>query len=162
MRNAIFTALLLAAVIPSTVLAASPHFVGPVTAKFQGNDARVCFKEAGLGGGQTIDYTANADATATYVCVNNGKQCPADPKKTDITGPVGNSDSLTSGKNGAIKGCINISPPSGVTLNCPGNQVATLASVKYENISITDTTTPLDPEPATPSTLEKTLFSCGH
>ena len=83
--------------------AASPHFVGPVPATLvEGNALQVCWKEAGLGNNQLIDYTASANATATFVCVNNGGECPkADNKKT-VSGPATGTGTFNSGKNGTI------------------------------------------------------------
>jgi len=162
MRNATLAAFLMAAVVSGTVLAGgSPHFVGPVTSKLQGNNVQVCWKEAGLGNSQLIEYMASANATATYVCVNNGGNCPAAANKMNISGPVAASGEFSSGRNGAIKECLTLNPPSGEALNCPGNQVATLSKIVYQNIGITDTTNGIS-KAATPSTQENTLFSCDN
>jgi hypothetical protein len=163
MKIATLTVFLLAAVIPNMVLAASgsPHFVGSVTAKFLGNNVQVCWKEAGLGSNVNIDYLATANATATYVCVNEGGNCPQAANKTNITGPVATPGTFSSGQNGAINQCLTISPPSGATLTCPGGQTATLSDVSYTNIGITDTTNGVN-KTATPSTLAKTIFVCPN
>jgi hypothetical protein len=56
----------------------SPHFVGRVTAELlANNNVLVCFKEAGLGSNALIAYEATANVTATFVCVNNGGECPS-------------------------------------------------------------------------------------
>ena len=157
MKIATLTVFLLASVIPNIVLADNPHFVGRVTSKFQGNSVQVCWKEAGLGSNVNINYQASADATASYVCVNNGGNCPDAANKEDVAGPVTASGTFSSGKNGAISQCLTINPPS-ATLSCPG-QTVTLAAVSYTNIAITDTTNGVS-QTAIPSTLAKTLFTC--
>ena len=159
MKIATLTVFLLAAVIPNMVLADSPHFVGRVTAKFQGNSVQVCWKEAGLGSNVNINYLASADATASYVCVNTGGNCPNAANKEDVAGPVTAAGAFSSGKNGAINQCLTINPPS-ATLNCPG-QTVTLSDVSYTNIAITDTTNSVG-QTATPLTLAKTIFTCPN
>lgn len=60
-----------------TAYAASPHFVGKVTATINNvsGAVQICFKEAGLGN-QTIDYVASGTATATFVCRTRGGKLP--------------------------------------------------------------------------------------
>ena len=53
---------------------------------------------------------------------------PSDPKKQVLAGPVSVSGGMGSGKNGAITGSLNISPPV-TTLDCPGGQHPVLAFV---------------------------------
>lgn len=137
-RISIVTALcmLLVAVTASVALAASPHFIrssasGPNN---QGN-LLVNFKIAGLGDNETITVTASADATAVYACQNNGGKFPADPKKTEVSGPVSASGDFTSGKNGQITGSLTLSPPP-TTLECPNGQRRVLVSVSYSNVQV--------------------------
>ena len=68
-------------------LAVSPHFVSAL-AQLSGANPTMSFKEAGLGTNQLMSYTASADATATYVCVNNGGANPSVSNKTMVNGPV--------------------------------------------------------------------------
>ena len=156
-RISIVTALcmLLVAVTASVALAASPHFIrssasGPNN---QGN-LLVNFKIAGLGDNQTITVTASADATAVYACQNNGGNFPADPKKTEVSGPVSASGAFTSGKNGQITGSLTLSPPS-TTLECPNGQRRVLVSVSYSNVQVSgggDTA-------SIPGTFSRTFFN---
>lgn len=137
-------------------LAASPHFVGRVTATLVGADVVVSFKEAGLGNNQLIDYLASANATAVYACQNNGGNFPSDPKKQEVSGPVTASGTFSSGKNGQVSASLTIQPPPS-TLECPPGQNEVLVSVSYNNITITDTTNNVS-ETATPSSLSATFF----
>jgi len=139
--------------------AANAHFVGQVTAQLVDNNAQVCWKEAGLGNNQNIDYTASADGTATYVCVNNGGQCPNAANKITVSGPVTATGTFNSGQNGQITQCLTINPPSPGSFTCPSGQTLTLADVKFENLGISDDTNGVTKD-AAPVTLTATLFVC--
>jgi hypothetical protein len=93
------------------------------------------FKLAGLGGKVTITVTASADATAVYICQNNGGNFPSDPKKQVLAGPVSAAEQLTSTKNGQITDSLSLSPPA-TTLDCPSGQRPVLAYVSYNNVAI--------------------------
>jgi hypothetical protein len=137
----------------------SPHFVGRVTATLlANNDVQVCFKEAGLGSNVLIEYEATADATATFVCVNNGGECPNAANKRAVSGPVTGTGEFSSGKNGSIDRCIIIPGPD-VPDFCPGGQTETLDLISYASITITDTTNNVS-ELATPSSLSADPFDC--
>jgi len=157
------TALLALAALMCTVVissAASPHFVGRVTATIDPGTGNltVSWKEAGLGNNQNINYVATADATATFVCVNNGGQCPDAANKTTVQGPVSAPGTFNSGKNGTISASLTIEPPA-ATAFCPGGQTEVLADVSYTNIQITDLTNNVTAN-AVPSSLSATLFTC--
>jgi hypothetical protein len=155
-----FCMLVLVCLAPSTGWAQNPHFVGTPTATLSGNNANVCFKEAGLGSNELITYVASANGTATYVCVNGGGQCPNAANKITVNGPVSATGTFNSGKNGSISQCLQIVPPSAGTFTCPSGQTRTLSQVSYSGISITDTTTPVGPVPTKPSSLSATVFTC--
>jgi len=120
-------------------LAVSPHFIS-AGAQLSGTNLVVSFKEAGLGTNQNINYTANATATATYVCVNNGGANPSAANKTNVTAPVSASGTFNSGKNGNVVGSLTLSPPGPGGFSCPPGQTLALASVTYSSVSISDTT----------------------
>jgi hypothetical protein len=132
------------------VLAVSPHFVS-ASAQLSGANLVVSFKEAGLGTNALISYTANADATATYVCVNNGGANPSASNKTQVSGPVSASGTFSSGKNGNVTASLTLSPPPPPpTFSCPPGQHQATAEVVYSNVSITDTTNGItEPIPGT-------------
>lgn len=142
------------------VWAANPHFVGKVTATLlSNNNVQVCWKEAGLGNNQNIDYTASADATATFVCVNNGGQCPNAANKSTVSGPVSATGTFNSGQNGQITQCLTINPPGPGAFSCPSGQTLTLSEVSYSNIEISDDTNNIQ-KTATPPSFSVTPFTC--
>jgi hypothetical protein len=60
----------------------------------------VNFDERGLGNGN-IDYTLDADATATYACINGGGKHPQAANKETVNGEVTAAGSFES-KNGRV------------------------------------------------------------
>jgi hypothetical protein len=131
---AVFMTLLMGS---TAAMAASPHFINASAAR-SGNNLVVSWKEAGLGDNLNIDYTASATATRVDSCVNNGQNIPADPKKTTTQSPVTASGTF-SVKNGQVTASLTLSPPA-TTLSCPKGQTATLISLSYTNVRITDVT----------------------
>jgi hypothetical protein len=96
----------------------------------------VSFKEAGLGTISATSVTANAQASATYVCVNGGGKNPSAANKRTITAPVtGGGDFPV--RHGQTTGTITIQPPSAGTFTCPPGQRLALASVTYSGITVT-------------------------
>jgi hypothetical protein len=124
-------------------LAGNAHFIkNATTATRSGNDLVVNFKETGLASGSVETITVSANATTTYSCVNGGNNIPSDAKKTKSTTPVSESGTFSADKNGNVSGSLTLSPPSAadVGLTCPGGQTATLISVSYSSVKITDST----------------------
>jgi hypothetical protein len=136
---ALLCALFLIFVLSLTAFADSPHFVS-ASAKLSGQNLIVSWKEAGLGTNQLISYTANADATATYVCVNNGGGNPSAKNKTTVAGPVSATGTFSSGKNGNVTASLTLNPPGPGGFSCPSGQSLEVAEVSYTNVSITDNT----------------------
>jgi hypothetical protein len=127
----------------------SPHFVR-ATAHLSGTNLIVEWKEAGLGTNQLIDYVASADATATYVCVNNGGANPSAQNKTTVSGPVTAEGTFSSGKNGQVTASLTLNPPGSGGFSCPPGQDLEIAQVVYTNVAITDTTNNItEPIPGT-------------
>jgi hypothetical protein len=127
------------AALSTAALATSPHFVR-ADAQLSGANLVVSFKEAGLGTNQLITYEANADATATYVCVNRGGGNPSASNKTTVSGPVSATGTFNSGKNGQVTASLTLNPPGPGGFTCPNGQSREIAQVTYTNVSITDTT----------------------
>ena len=96
------------------------------------------WKESGLGNNQNIDYTASADGTATYVCVNKGGANPSAANKTTVNGPVSATGTFNSGKNGNITASLTVNPPSSGNFSCSPGQKLQLASASYTNVKVTD------------------------
>jgi hypothetical protein len=141
-RRILVTSLLVMATVALAVPAAfadSPHFVRASGTLNSNGSLTVNFKEAGLGTNQNIDYTLTANATATYVCVNNGGANPSAQNKTTVAGPVSASGTFSSGKNGQVTASLTVSPPPS-DISCPPGQKLELASVSYTNVTLTDTT----------------------
>jgi hypothetical protein len=137
------------ALIAQQALAVSPHFVS-ASARLSGTNLVVSFKEAGLGTNQLISYTASADATATYVCVNKGGGNPSASNKTTVSGPVTASGEFSSGKNGNVTASLTLSPPGPGSFSCPPGQSREIAQVTYTNVAITDNTNVItEPIPGT-------------
>jgi hypothetical protein len=138
-------------------LAQSPHFI---SASASGPDSDgnliVSFKEAGLGNDALITYTANADATAVYACINGGGNHPKATNKETVSGPVTATGTFSSGKNGSISQSLTLEPPSPGSFSCPSGQTLVLASVSYTNVSITDTTNKISED--IPGTFARVFF----
>ena len=100
-------------------------------------DVQVNFTIAGLGNNVQIQMTVSADATATFVCQNNGGNCPNAANKVTVNGPVSASGLFTSGKNGSLSGALTLEPPGSGNFSCPGQQTIILAKVTYNNITVT-------------------------
>ena len=59
-----------------TALADNPHFIFARCSLQQDGDVTLSFKEAGLGDNQTINYLAEGDVEATFVCLKRRSTCP--------------------------------------------------------------------------------------
>lgn len=123
-------------VVAGTASADNPHFLrADASGPNNVGNLSVTFKIAGLGDNETIAVTAIAQATAVYACQNRGGNFPADPKKTDVSGPVSATGKFTSGKNGQVSGSLTLQPPS-TDLNCPGGQRQVMLSVSYSDVAV--------------------------
>lgn len=100
----------------------------------------VTFTEVGLGANAGTNYLVTADASATYVCVNNGGNQPSAENKETVSGPVSATGTFTSGANGRVEGSLPVPPLGPGSFTCPGGQTVFLYSVSYTNVVITDTT----------------------
>jgi hypothetical protein len=134
------TAIALVGLMAGSALADSPHFVRASGTLNSDGTLTVNFKEAGLGTNQNIDYLLTADATVTYVCVNNGGANPSAQNKTTISGPVSATGTFSSGKNGQVTASLTLSPPSPGSFTCPPGQKLKIAQVTYTNVTLRDTT----------------------
>ncbi len=124
----------------SPVFAASPHFINASASLDNAGNLVVSWKEAGLGNDALISYVTNANASATYACINGGNKHPQASNKMTIDGPVSASGTFSSGKNGDINGSLTLNPPSAGSFSCPSGQRLVLASVSYSNVTLTDLT----------------------
>jgi hypothetical protein len=127
-------ALALAAV---PAFAQNPHFLSATTQGINGGgDLTVNFRIAGLGNDiDTVTITLTGDATAVYACQNRGGNFPEDPKKQTEVEQVQASGTFPV-HNGSARGSLTLLDP-GTTLDCPGSQRVVLASIEYENVTLT-------------------------
>ena len=89
------------------------------------------------GANQTLTVRANAQARATYACLNGSGKSATAANKQDAVGVVGTSGSFTADRYGKVTGTITVNAlPS--PLSCPGGQTLVLASVTYTSVSVTD------------------------
>jgi hypothetical protein len=128
------------AIAAPAALATSPHFIRASGSLNNNGTLTVSFKEAGLGTNQNISYLLTADASATFVCVNNGGGNPSAQNKTTVSGPVSATGTFSSGKNGQVTASLTLSPPGPGTFSCPPGQDLRLARVSYTNVVLTDAT----------------------
>jgi len=110
--------------IPSTALAANPHFISASATQTSDTTVVVNFKEAGLGDFATVDITA----TATATCVNPGSKSPKAANKVD----VGSGGTFTV-KSGQVTGSLTLTASFQPSCSPP-------MTVEWGPITITDTT----------------------
>jgi hypothetical protein len=139
------TALLTASVAQAALAAptGSPHFIGSqmhATVNADGS-LTVSFKEAGLPSGAVETVTVTATRHATWFCVNNGGSNPSASNKRSADDTPGVSGTFEADRNGNIVGSETISAPTQPSdFSCPPGQTATLGSVTYSNVKVTDET----------------------
>ena len=130
-----WAALLAVGLFAQAAVASSPHFVKASATRDNGS-LTVSFKEAGLGSGVTVLIQASASFTRTDSCVNKGGNIPSDPKKTVTQGTTTKSGEFPSDKNGNVVGSLTLT--TSTTLKCPSGQKATLLSLSFSNVRVTD------------------------
>jgi hypothetical protein len=136
----LLTLLAMASITLVVVFADSANFDERRTsAACDGVNLKVNFRETGLGNTPVVNYTATADATAEYLCINGGDNHPKATNKETVNGPVSASGSFPSSKNGSVIGTLTLNPPSAGSFTCPSGQTLTLGSVSYTHVTITDT-----------------------
>jgi hypothetical protein len=119
----------------------------------------------GLGTNQNINYLAEADVTVTCNCVTKGGKCPSASNKVTETSHVAEPATFSSGQNGNVTASVTLevpdpSCPSSDPPTCGNGQKLVPSAITWENIQITDLTTPVGPEPAVPSSISAVFF-CG-
>jgi hypothetical protein len=101
----------------------------------------VSFTENRLGNTDTfIDYTVEANAFATYVCINGGSKNPKASNKATVGGPVTVPGTFSSDANGNVKGSIEVEPPGPGAFTCPTGQRLVLVRISFTDIQLTDIT----------------------
>ncbi len=80
------------------------------------------------------------NATATYACLNGGGNHPKAANKESVNGPLTVPGSFAPTKNGRVIASLPAGPLSAGDFSCPSGQTFVLASVSYNDITLTDTT----------------------
>lgn len=119
-------------------IADAPKFFSADSSVSNSGALVVTFDERGLGN-ENVDYTIEAQADATYACINNGGKNPSAANKRSVVSPVEANESFEP-RNGRVAGRITAGPPSAGTFSCPGGQHLELLSVTYTDIVLTDET----------------------
>jgi hypothetical protein len=139
MRKLFFAVLLCLAVGALAVPAAfadSPHFIGtPKVSKSLSTGLTVSGKAAGLGNGPVTAFLTASSVTATFECVNHGKNvAPGQPVVlTNVTGPT---QTITP-RNGQITFTVTLPPPPtpSPSVDCPNpNWTVQIASLTYNDV----------------------------
>jgi hypothetical protein len=162
-KGPIVLALAVLACTVGIVWAVNPHFIFIRASLQSDGDLNVSFKEAGLGTNQNIDYLASADATVTCTCVSNSGRCPNAANKVTFTEAVDQPATFSSGQNGQVNQTITLTAPacpSSAPPTCGNGQELRLSAITWTDIELKDLTTPVGPEPATPSSASATFFTC--
>ena len=123
----------------AAIAAAQPQFLRAPSAQLGSPKVIVKWTEVGLGQVDSIDYTATTVAAARFQCVNRGNKCPAASNKEDVLVNLSVGGTFNVDRNGRISDSLTILAPES-TLVCPGNQVVSVVSVVFTNITLTDET----------------------
>ena len=121
------TGLLVAGVVASPVLAASPHFIGEPQANVAGNSLVVSFKAAGLGNSSTADFTLSGDVSVSSRCYTKSGNKPQAANKQETIAV--NSTQTFPVRNGQTTGSFTVAPLS--TLTCPKGQTVVVEAITY-------------------------------
>jgi hypothetical protein len=97
------------------------------------------FTEVGVPRGEVV-YVITADATATYVCVNDGNNQPNAANKQGVGGPISYTQTIFSDGSGKVIAGIGVPPLGPGAFTCPPGHSVVLSDVSYTNIVLTDTT----------------------
>jgi hypothetical protein len=108
-----------------------------------GTSLLISWEEVGLGNTTVVNYTASADLSVTWACLNKSGKRPSASNKLTVISPVGASGTFQADQNGRIAGTLSTGaaptdPPPG--FSCPTGQTLVVASVSYTHIVLTDTT----------------------
>jgi hypothetical protein len=133
---ALLAFVIIAATVQSTVLAASPHFIGtPTIVKNPNGSLTSTFKAAGLANIVTGAFLTSSGGTAVLQCVNPGGNNP--PPKQVTFGPLAGEETFIPPNNGQITARVTIGPsplPSASQI-CPNpNWSVVLLSITYFNV----------------------------
>ena len=143
------TVLVMMLAVATAALAGAPKFFSATSSVNNSGALVVSWDERGLGNGN-INYTLEADASATYLCINGGGKNPSAANKRTINAEVSAQGSFES-KNGRVQASLSAGPPSAGDFSCPSGQRLRFDGATYSNIVLTDNTnnvsTGVSPDP---------------
>ena len=137
------------------------HFFSASGSVDDNGGLRFAWDEAGVGQ-VTVSYSASAQNSATYACINGGNNHPSASNKEVLAGPLSGGLGAFNPLNGRIR-ASNVGPlgpiPAG-SFSCPNGQKLVLAQVTYTAITLTDTTNNVSTAIADVCRSFSTLFPC--
>jgi hypothetical protein len=127
----------------TVALAQNAHFIQATGVINADGEYVASWKEAGLGSNQNISYTLSAGSGTqfSYQCYTRNDNTPQGAPNNVFPSNLQTSGTFSSGKNGQITGSLILVPQP--TADCQGQGLKLcLVSVSYQNVVLTDTTTP--------------------
>ncbi len=107
----------------------------------------VNFTETVLTPGQTVNYSLVANRSATWACVvGSGKHATAISQQT-LTDTATISAAKTASNKGVVQSGMALSPVGWPGVSCSSGSTATLVSVSYTGIVLTDETNGISTQP---------------
>jgi hypothetical protein len=124
----------------TTVRAQSPHFVGTPTFSFDNTTGNLCvhFKEAGLGGFSTIQYTLTATTSFTFQCFTKSGNNPEGEPNSTSPSTASTTVTLPVGHNGQISGDVCLGPCAGGSCTGAGLVLKLIAASYTGTIQLCD------------------------
>ena len=118
---------------------AGAHFQKASGALDAAGNLVVSYTEVGLGTGP-VDYSLDAQRTATYGCFNQGGHHPAASNKETFGAP-GEATATEQPRNGRVSSTITLGVlQPDASFSCPGNQELRIISASYCDAVLTDLT----------------------
>ena len=149
---------------PGVAWADNPHFISATDSVQSDGDLLVQWKEAGLGSSVTIAYDISATGQSFCNCVTKGGTCPSAQNKTTGSQLISVPATFTSTKAGNINGSATLMAPACPTSSpptCGKGQTLEVTLVTWSDPTVKDTTTPVGPFPATPTSQTVEFVVCG-
>jgi hypothetical protein len=128
----------------TAALAVSPHFISATGVLNADGEYVASFKEAGLGNDQTISYilSAGSGTQFTYQCYTKSNNAPSGSPNNVFPSTLQTGGTFNSGKNGQITASLTLVPQPDEGCQGGGLKLC-LVYVNYQNVVLTDTTTPV-------------------
>lgn len=134
-----------AAALVSTAWASSPHFMSATGTLDSLGEYVASWKEAGLGNGPiTYTLTAGSGTQFTYQCYTKSNNSPQGAPNNVFPSNLTATGTFPPSKNGQITASLTLDPQP--TSDCQGGGLKLcLVYVTYQNVQLTDISTPVGP-----------------